>query len=59
MITTFVDHAKKVISLIEKEESNCDISDLFYRYTLDSIGCIGKSTIIQFILYICYFVFFY
>jgi len=41
MVTVFVDHGKSLMDLIKTGEKDCDVSDLFYRFTLDSIGLIG------------------
>ena len=42
MVTTFIDHAELVLKLIDQTPHDIDASDLFYRYTLDSVGCIGE-----------------
>jgi len=41
MLGTFVDHSHAVLALVEASKDDVDVSDLFYRYTLDSIGYIA------------------
>jgi len=41
MLHVFVDHSEKVLDIISRSPHNVDASDLFYRFTLDSIGCIA------------------
>jgi len=41
MLGTFVLHSKTALDIIEKNKNDIDVSDLYYRYTLDSICEIG------------------